>query len=294
MDLPNLLNKIKHKEEPPKRFIAVEISQTNIKTAVWQVINDETQIVSIGSLEPFNLASNEDLIHAIDASLSSAFTDLEDEPNEVIFGLPESWVSGDNIAVKQKPTIKDICTHLALKPIGFVVTTEAMVRHLTETFGGPPSLILLNLTPTEVVVSLVMLGKIEGTQVVKRSDNIVSDVAEGLTRFPQKDNLPARFLLYDSREDLDAIKQELIAHDWLAKFPFLHFPKIEHVSSDTTIKAVALSGGAEVARSLGLAPDADSTETPELKTEDSPENIPPPHQHQLNPMFRNSPISPLI
>lgn len=263
MDLPNLLNKIKHKEEPPQRFLAVEIGSVSVKSAVWQVVKDETQIVAIGSLEPYESQSDDDLISAIDQSLGNSLAGLDTEPNQVIFGLPETWASGDNIAGKQKATIKKICDHLALKPIGFVVTTEAMARHLADTFGGPPSLILLNLSPSEIAVSLVILGKIEGTQVVRRSQSIVSDVAEGLARFPQQDNLPARFLLFDSREDLDALKQELIAHDWLAHLPFLHFPKIESLGSDATIKAIALSGGAEVARSLGYVSEASEITSPD-------------------------------
>ena len=266
MDLPNLLSKLKAKEELTHRFVAVEISPKAVKTAVWQVHRSDTQIVSIGSLQPWETGTDDDLLEAIDTSLNDAFNGLEEEPNEVIFGLPETWVNQTGIAPKHKDTVRLICDRLSLKPVGFVVTTEALVRYLADASGSPPSLILLNLSDTEITVALVTLGKIQGLEAVKRSQSIVADVTEGLARFPHTDNLPSRMLLYDSLEDLDSLKQELISYDWLAHLPFLHFPKIESLSNDVTIKAVALSGGAEVAKSLGLALEAVETKPTEPST----------------------------
>ena len=105
-------------------------------------------------------------------------------------------------------------------------------------------------------------------------------------------------ILYDSREDLEAAKQDLISYDWQAKLPFLHFPKIESLEKDATIKAVAIGGGAEVAKALGydigkaaaqdLPPEPEpKTPEPELEaeartnlntavnTQESPQSTPP-------------------
>ncbi len=259
MDLPNLLSKFNKQPESIRQFLAVEISPTVVKSAVWQVRREHTEIVSIGSVQSFdNQGDDEQLITAVDTSLADSLAGIENEPDEVIFGLPETWVSGNVIAPQHKPILKEMCKKLGLKPVGFVVTTEALINFLNDTEGSPPSAILINLSGSEIAVSLVYLGKLEGTQVVGRSENISSDVEEGIARFPKSDNLPSRMILYDGREDLEGIKQELIAVDWQAKLPFLHFPKIESLARDFTIQAVALSGGQEVAQSLGLeakAPD---------------------------------------
>lgn len=279
MDLPNLLSKIKHPPELPQRFAAIEISPHAVKSAIWQVLGDTTELVSIGSLQPWETDNSDELVVAADASLNDALSGLESEPDRVIFGLPETWVSVNGIAAAKKPLVKVICERLSLKPVGFVVTLEALVRHLAEAAGGPPSVILLHLTADAVTVSLVVLGKIQGSQVVRRSDSITADVEEGLARFPKMDNFPSRMLLYDSREDLEALKQTLIAHEWPARLPFLHFPKIEALNADATIKAVALSGGAEVARSLGL----DTAPTEETQTEIQPEPVSQPKPAPAKP-----------
>lgn len=265
MDLPNLLDRIRHKEEILRRLLAIEITPTAIKSAVWQVQGNHTEIVSVGSIQAWETDDVTDLITAIDTSISEAFAGLETEPNEVVFGLPETWVGSGGIAEGKRPLLKEISHKLALKPVGFVVTVEAIIQHLRDLEGGPPSAILINLGLDNVAVSIVYLGGLQGTQVVGRSGAIGSDVEEGLARFPRMENLPSRMILYDSREDLESAKQDLIGHDWQAHLPFLHFPKIEALAKDFSIRAIALSGGQEVAQSLGYT--TASAENP-LETDD--------------------------
>ena len=90
---------------------------------------------------------------------------------------------------------------------------------------------------------------------IARSQNLTDDVIEGLSRLPKVDMLPSRMLLYDSGIDLEEVKQLLLSYPWLSptrKFGFLHFPKVEILPADFTVKAIALSGGEEVAKSIGL------------------------------------------
>jgi hypothetical protein len=276
MDLPNLLNRFNAKSEKPVRFLAVEISPNVVKSAVWQVSGSQTDIVSTGSVQIWYTETLEDILTAIDTSLADATAGLEDEPNEVIFGLPENWVEKQSIAPTKKDIIKAICQKLDLKPVGFVVTTEALVQYLKESEGGPPSGILIFLAKEEIAVTLIYLGKILGTQIVGRSAQITSDVEEGLARFTRDDTLPSRMILYNGQDDLDGLKQELISHDWQAKLPFLHFPKIESLPKDFTIKAVSIAGGAEVAKSLGVAQTSPAFESSEPKPQPKTKPIPAP------------------
>jgi hypothetical protein len=260
MDLPNLLHKIKAPPENLPRFLAIEIGPANVKTAVWQVDGEQTEVVSLGVPRSFAGEDENEFLEAIDESLSHALADISPEPNQVIFGLPETWVSGEGIAESKKPLLKKICKALALKPVGFVVTTEAVIHYLRDTEGGPPSAVLVNVQAKELVVSLIMLGKLQGSQVVGRSNKIAADVEEGLARFPRDESLPSRIILYDGEADLEAVKQDLISHEWLRKLKFLHFPKIETLKENDSIEAVAVAGGAEVAKSLGLANETENKE----------------------------------
>lgn len=252
MDLPNLLSKISINPQQ-QLFLAIEISRGVIKSAVWSVDVQSAAIVSYGVAKSWSPgAENEAMLRAIDESISSALEPITKEINQVIFGLPELWINEDKITEKHKEILKFVCQKLALKPIGFVSTAEAIVNHFRDLEGGPLSCVLVNIGSEEVLVNLVKLGVIDETQVVGRSATITSDVEEALARFPQGEALPARMILYDGDSDLESLKQDLIAHDWTAHLPFLHIPKVEVLEESYTVKAVALSGGAEVAKSMGL------------------------------------------
>lgn len=261
MDLPNLLKNLKSQPEDIERFIAIEISPSAIKTAVWYVLGSSTKVETTGSIQSWESDDTQDLIQAIDTSLSAALSGIEPEPNQVIFGLPETWVGETDIATNKKSILKDICKSLGLKPVGFVVTTEAIIHHLHETEGGPPSAILIKIEADQVIVSIIRQGTLEGAQVVGRSTTLSADVEEGIARFSQTDDIPSRMIIYDSKENIEEIKQELISYDWESRLPFLHFPKIESLTKDTSIRAVAIAGGAEVAQSLGLIDDKESAPT---------------------------------
>src|SRR6185436_8439382 len=101
-------------------------------------------------------------------------------------------------------------------------------------------------------ISLFRLGNLVGNVTVSRSVSIVEDVIEGLARFPQTDNLPSRFLIYDGKSgELELAKDTLVQADWTgeisSKLKFLHTPKIEIVDPKTKVIAVSLSGASEIA-----------------------------------------------
>src|SRR3972149_4363417 len=215
MEFKNLLGKLNQGGEAAKQFLALEISAETVKTAVWQVVDEKTSIVRTGSIEEWQDDSAEELVTAADASLTKALEGIPKEPEEVIFGLPESWVGKEGIAEGRKSYLQTIFKKLGLKPVGFVVTTEALAHYLRTIEGGPPSAILLALSETEVAVTVVRLGTIVGTQTVGRSEDLSKDVEEGLSRFGSLDNnLPSRMLLYDGTGDLEAAKQVLLSYDW--------------------------------------------------------------------------------
>lgn len=240
-------------------FFALEISHSIIKSAVWSVINDKPQVLFVSGNEIWDDNSQDSLIAAADKALTSALNHLDPlgkvEVQKVIFGLPPDWLNEEKIDPAKLSYLKALSHKLDLKPVGFVVTPEAAIKFVQATEGVPPTAILLGFWPDFLEVTLVRLGRVEGIHLVKRSPQLVEDVIEGLSRFSHVDMLPSRMLLYDSGLDLEEIKQILLAHPWQTpnkKLPFLHFPKVEILPADFTIRSIALAGGSEVARAIGL------------------------------------------
>ena len=261
MALKNLLEKFTTKEAPAEHFFALNLSDETVKAAVWTVKEGQTQVVNLGKGAKWDGKNQESLLKAADQSLSQASQELKPGPNGVIFGLPDTWVDKDAVSSEKKPWLKYLCDELELKPLGFVVTDTAIMAYLKIEEGTPISAILIQLSSSEINLTLVKLGKIIGSQLVGRSGDLGADVEEGLSRFDKVDALPARILLYNGGGDFEEDKQQLLSYDWEEKLPFIHFPKVESLSSEITVRAVALAGGSEVAKSIGIEvktrPEAD-------------------------------------
>ncbi|MFC1627070.1 hypothetical protein ACFL18_00750 [Patescibacteria group bacterium] len=279
MELKNLLTKLKQKEEAPETFFAVEVAEDTVKSAIWTVVDGHTKVVKIGTSRSWDGQSEDKLLTAVDQSISDASDNLPQDPSGVVFGLPESWLDKEDISKTKKTYLKKLCQELELKPLGFVMTNNAVIQYLKIEEGTPPSAIFLQLNSSEINLSLVKLGKTIGTQLVGRSDDLGADVEEGLSRFDKIDTLPSRMILYNGQSDFEEDKQQLMSYDWEEKLPFIHFPKVESLPNDASIKAVALAGGSEVAKSLGFTikppvkkdqsgePDKPSDSKPETTTD---------------------------
>ena len=257
MNLPFL--KKKASETKREYLFALEVGYESVKSAVWTVANDRTQVLSLGITVRCQTDSEDSLIPACDQTLSGAAGSLDTsgriQPEKMILGLPVSWVNNDKIVPEKLHTLRSLTQKLSLKAIGFVVTIQALIKYLQYTEGVPPTSIIVGFWENIIEVTLVSMGKIEATQLVRKSNQITADVVEGLSRFGHVDMLPSRILIYDSGTDLEETKQELLGFAWQApqnRLPFLHFPKVEILPPDFSVKAISLAGGSEVAEVLGM------------------------------------------
>jgi len=270
MAINNWISKIKSQEKQQKEtFFALEIEQETVKSAVWSVENKQTQVLKVGTIEDRKERDEESFLKAVDVTISSAGEGVIPEPKGILFGLPEDWVEKNSIVPKRKPWLKKLCDKLELKPLGFVVTSEAIIQYFKAQQGTPLHSLLIKIGETDLLVSLVLTGKMKASEAVGKTEDLVADVKEGLARF-SVENLPPRMILYDGMLDFEEAKQQLMSFDWQKELPFLHFPKIEALSRDVSIRAVAIAGGSEVARSLGLEV-AESPEGEKEETEAEPE-----------------------
>ncbi|MBI2309765.1 hypothetical protein HYU89_02595 [Candidatus Collierbacteria bacterium] len=269
-------------------FLAVQIDTEFIKIAVWGIKNDLPEIIEIGGTAQWDGTSVEVLLEAIDTSLSVALEKIPEkiEITKAIFGLPETWVSPESILPARLNDIKTICEKMAFKPLGFVITTEAIAQYLKAKEGTPASAILVRVSTSEVAVSIIRLGVIEATHIAGRSGDISSDVKEGLTRFGDQESLPSRIILYDGISDrLEELTQQLLVSDWYSTFPFLHIPKIETMDNSFSISAIAISGGGEAAKSLGIVIKPIPLQEPIQESKPEPE---PPVIHSSTPRLSKS------
>jgi hypothetical protein len=283
MELPDILNKITHSEEKGKveYFWALQIWDEGVKSAIWTVIEGQTKILALGSSEIWD-GTDENLIIAVDKSIGKAmesFIPDKEEPSKAIFGLPNDWSSIDSkISPEKLNQLQNLCKQLEFKPIGFVATFDAINHRLKDLEGMPPTVILVNPWQQYVNVSLIEVGKSLGVEKIVRSHNLAADVYEGLLHFEGIEAMPSRILLFNGHE-LEEASQVLIAYPWQSssaeggKLPFFHLPKIEILPYDFDITAVVLSGGREVAKSLGYEVNQESENVPVVEEPSVPKAV---------------------
>lgn len=255
MEIAGFLGKLKGEEKlEPKKFLALVLTDQVVQAAVWHVANAKTEVVSLGTPVEWdgNTATTSELVSAADATISVAIEGLTPEPTELVIGVSSSWTDKDGILGAKRELIKAVCQELELKALGFVVLTDSILRYLKMQEGTPATSILIQLTRSEIVLVLVRLGHIEATEILTRGEDLLSDIEEGIAHFPDNDHLPSRIIVECGQGNCEEIVQNLVRNDWSKKFNFLHLPKIESLPRDTLVRAVAVAGGAEVAKSIGL------------------------------------------
>ncbi len=257
-----------NKPEPEKKeyFFALEIDAGRVKSAIWTIDGDQSQLLSLG--EAVAWEKEEEILEAVDTSLSSAVERLTPaqagkEPEKIIFGLSSEWIEENKITPQKAEILKKISQKMELAPLGFVVIPEAIAHWLKKLEGVPLNGVLIGLGKKKVTVSLVEAGRVVETNLVVRSENLGADLTEGLSRSTKEGPFPARVLLYDHEEKLEEARQELINWPWQdEKISFLHLPKVEILSADFDIKSIVLASASQIAEVNGIKETAGTAAVP--------------------------------
>lgn len=254
MDIKSLISKPKEKKE---YFWALLLEPSWIASAVWLIEDGKVEVISTSPSTRWE--NEENLIEAVDASLSSCSQNLPEEvgePTKTVFGVPSFWVDGGNIKEEYLTNLKKICQELSLEPSGFVVLPEAIAHFIKVKEESPLSGITVGISNEDLDISIFNLGKLAGATIVARSVSVEDDFLEGLSRLAVgQENFPPRILLYNQKEpELEEIKIALGASEWgkIGESGFLHTPKVEIIEPDNKILAVCLAGGSEMGEVTGI------------------------------------------
>lgn len=247
-------------------YWAIVLEPGWIQAGVWEIVENKAEVISVSPVTPWETES--EIVSASDAALSSAIQLLPEglsEPSKTVFGVPPSWVDKGQIKEEHLNKIKKICTELSLEPSGFVVLSEAIVHLIKVEEGSAVNAIVAGFGKDFLELSVFKLGNLAGTTQVARSVSFFDDVAEGLSRFSLAEGLPSRIVIYDGKEgELEEVKEALTAGSWenMDKVKFFHTPKIEILTPEKKVTAVALAGATEIAGIMELSKDHQNLVTP--------------------------------
>ena len=250
-------------------YITLLLSDSNIQTALWQIDDQGIGILSKSSVHEYG--DDEQAVTQSDKALQDLGKKSE-EVNDVVFGLPHTWVDERGVTAVTKPLLKAITEGLSLKAIGFVVTSEAVAKHLIA--GNPRlSILLVEFGQHELYLSLIGQGKLISTKYVGRSGDTMADMTEALARLnahqEEEIKLPEKMIVSSLDLDNSELKDQqqlLLNHDWVNSHPFTHPPTVELLDQDVILEAVVEQGGSPIAGKPVVKPKVEKT-TPKAAKE---------------------------
>lgn len=238
-------------------FWSIVVEQDLVQASLWAVRNENVAIISTSEAKKWE--TDGDLVEKSDQALSEAIVNFPEdakEPDKVVFGVPSSWVEDGRIQKPHLEKLRLVTQKLSLTASGFVVLPEAIAHSVKIKEGSPLTGVVIGVGAGSIDMTMFRLGNIVGTVNVGRSNSVIEDVMEGLSRLSGDQNVPTRWLLYDGTDvDLEEVKQELIAADWKdsgSPLKFLHTPQIEVVSVKEKAEAVSIAGASEMGNVVGV------------------------------------------
>lgn len=230
--------------------LALELMTSYVKASLWTLENQSVRIWGTG-LKEFETENWEKALEAADEAIALSCENFSAEISKVMFGLPEDWVEEEKIKEPYFSQIKKISKELELEPLAFVAIPEAISYYLKQQEGSPLTAILVGIEKDDVDVTLIRVGKVDGTKPIKRSSETLGfDVEKTLSLFPNVEVFPPRILLY-GEGDLTRAQSELLSHQWVKNSLFIHFPKVEILPKDIDIHSVVLAGGLDLGKRAG-------------------------------------------
>lgn len=270
MDLGSILTLVSGKngnKEKPENFLAVKISSTSILATVWSVVDGKVTVGPIGSALIERQNDIESLILAADSAISKAVNEVDPDVSKVIFAVPYEWVIEGKISSEKLAQLRRLCKELELSPKGFVVVSEALESYFKEIEGAPLTAILLEVGKENSVLTMYRAGKCLGSVVLDQKiedgeDGLVASMVAGFKNFSKEEVFPSRIIVFDGQLELTNIVSAISAYSWTKELHFLHFPKVEALSEEAVLRAVAVAGGMQLGGSFSVN-EVEKKELPE-------------------------------
>lgn len=234
---------LKSKQAESDYYLALIITDEKVGAVILQA--GENTLKQINANEVFFDTSIEDLtiedlISTADKAISRAEEILppDIQTHQTVFGVKESWVEPDTKKIKKDylDKLKKVCDSLDLKPVGFMVTAEAITHLVQDEEGAPLSALFAEVHKKEISLSLLRGGKVLESFSSPHLESTPATVDKLLGHFSVP-VLPARIVIFQSKPD-ERTSQAFMNHHWSKSLPFLHVPQVTLLPAGFDVRAV--------------------------------------------------------
>jgi hypothetical protein len=227
-----------------------------VPTGVQVGIGRAGKLLSLSKFVTWDVDKGDDgMVRQVDEAIAQAVEGLAEdvpEPGEVLYGVPASWVHEHQLLPTHKQRLKGIASRLELKPMGFVVTSEALVRYLSGKEKFPINGLLIEVGEQMLEVDWIRSGQVWESRAKKREGDEVEDLAGLLGELPSTMGLPPKWWVFDAKERVGELVGRITEFNWGEKsnLKLDHLPEVEAIGKDECLEAVcgvvATSSGAGI------------------------------------------------
>ncbi|PIY70281.1 hypothetical protein COY89_02045 [Candidatus Roizmanbacteria bacterium CG_4_10_14_0_8_um_filter_36_36] len=192
------------------------------------IIKKERVAATVVDSERFSYSNGwEHLIEDVDEVLFRLESKHNLRLEESIFFVYSHLVDEKTGQIKKsyQSVIKNLAKNLELKPLGFIDCREAVAKFLAKKEEMELTAILIELDQTNAGIFVYKVGQSVFDKVVARTDNLIDDLNSVFQEVKGKLLLPARIVLYNSK-DLDFAVTRILSHRWSSDL-FIQLPKVE-------------------------------------------------------------------
>lgn len=256
------------KSVPTEFFLALIFESDKVSSILFK--EQDKKLLILGSTEtPIDLegTSAEELIVACDKVISRIEGNLPEDANleKTIFATPYSWVEEGKIKPERLAILKKVSEELALTPMGFIVSVEAIIAFLQKKEGAPVNGIFVEVSEKYLSAYIVRSNNVIDVQMGPIDGSVESTVERLLAQVTKLDVLPSKIVLLHNKE-AEEISQRFLSHHWTKDLPFMHLPQVSILEKGFESEAI-ISG---VASQLNSDVGGDiSSEAEVMKDEES-------------------------
>jgi len=239
MDLTNLFTA--QTKSPEQSVICIILTDTTVQALLLGLSVTHSRAISQSMIVPYT--DQKTLVLRTDQALQDLGQNSE-KINEVLFAVQDSWLQAGDVAEHRQILLKAISDELSLKPMGFVVQSEALFQHYLN-LHPQFSAVLLVVGSEHLTVQVVRQGRLRYSTVVGRSENSTADFKEALARYVQAQEgevLPAKIVCSSfvlAPTELKELQQQLLQVDWGEAVSFVQSPGIDILDTKQAVQAVA-------------------------------------------------------
>lgn len=241
-------------------YLSLLITYHSVECALWTINEKRLQVVELGLA---SLAADSDILDVAAEAIDQACEKADIDAKDVILGLPDAWISQNQILPQYFEKLKELAENLDIVPFAFVAENHAICNRLKGHYGSLLSGFLLNIDNDNITLSSIDAGHLGTTRYVRSSQQ---ELEQGLQKVFSHFTPPSGELsVYVYGSPLDPSIEETVRS--LALFADRK-PNVVLLPSDYPIRAIALAGAVDRGNTMQMhvEDEAQTQETQPVST----------------------------